>query len=122
MSDGKAITSKNFSLIAFIEVHPSVDTPTDIDSSWYGHLSFKDAPRVTISNTLGEHPSYNRFVQFAPLISSDEGTYYFSVRVRSSDSEYLLPSSFVNDSIDTSPSKCTTYTITLLLHNYENNM
>ena len=82
-----------------------MDTPTDIDSSWYGYLSLEDAPRVTISN---------RSVQFTPLKSFDEGTYSFSARVRSLDSEYLCPSSFVNDSIDISPSKYRTYTITVL--------
>ena len=68
-------------------MNPAVDIRIDLDSSWYGHRSLEDAPRVTISNTLGEHPSYNRSVQFAcpllgvfvngdstaPLISSDGG-------------------------------------------------
>ena len=58
----------------------------------------------------------NRSVQFTPLKSSDEGTYSFSVRVEPLDSKYLCPSSFVNDSIDISPSKCTTYTITVFMH------
>ena len=99
-----------------------MDTPTDIDFSWYGHFSLEDAPRVTISNTSGEYRSFNTSVQFTSLKSSDEGTYSFSAHVRPLDSNYLLPSSFVNDSIDISLSKFTTYTITVLLHKYENNM
>ena len=95
-------------------MHPAVDTPTDIDSSWYGHLSLEDAPRVTISNTLGKHPSYDRSVQFTPLISSDDCTYSFSARVMPLDSEYLCPSSYISDSIDDiSPSKYTAHTTTV---------
>ena len=93
-----------------------MDIPIYIDSSWFGHLSLEDAPRVTILNMSGEHPSSNRSVSFAPLISSDEGTYYFSARVRPLDYEYLCPSSFVDESIDISPSKCKTYTITVFMH------
>ena len=101
ISDNEAMTSKNFSLTALITVHPEVDVPVDIDSSWYGHDSL-NASRVTISN-------YNKssVVKFAPLVSSDECTYFISTRVRALDSEYLCPSSLVNDSINISPSKCT---------------
>ena len=100
--DSKPVISKTFALTAFIKLHPAVDTPTDIDSNWYGHFSLDDAPRVTISNTSGEHLSFNRSVQFTSLKPSDKGTYYFFARVRPLDSNYLLPSSFVNDSINIS--------------------
>ena len=100
----------NFSLTALITIHPEVDVPTDIDLNWYGHDSL-NASRVNISNF-----NKSSVVQFAPLISSDEGTYFFSTRIRALDSEYLCPSSLVNDSIDISPSKCTAYTITLFMH------
>ena len=110
ISDNEAITSKKFSLTALINVHSEVDVPVDIDSSWYGHNSL-NASRVTISNS-----NKSSVVQFTPLISSDEGTYSFSTRVRALDSEYLCPSSLVSDSIDISPSKCIAYTITLFMH------
>ena len=110
MSDNEAVTSKNFSLTALINVHPEMDVPVDIDSSWYGHDSV-NASRVTISNS-----NKSSVVQFTPLISCDEGTYSFSTRVRALDSEYLCPSSLVKDSIDISPSKCIEYTITLFMH------
>ena len=103
-------------------MHPAVDAPIDIDSSWYGHLSLEDAPRVTISNTSGGDPFYKRSVQFAPLNSSDEGTYFISTRVRALDSEYLCQSSYVNESINISPSKCTTRYNGIYKYVHENNM
>ena len=92
-----------------------MDTPIDIDSSWYGHSFVGGGQRVIVSDVKGQNYIYNRPVQFTPLKSSDEGTYFFSVRIRSLYSEYLLSSSFVNDSIDISPSKYTTYTITVFM-------
>ena len=100
ISGNEAVTSKNFSLTALINVHPEVDVPVDIDSNWYGQDSL-NASRVTIINSKS-----SSVVQFAPLISSDEGIYSFSTRVRAIDSKYLCPSSLVTDSIDISPSKC----------------
>ena len=112
ISDNEAITSKNFSLTALINIHPTVDTPIVTNSSWNRENEDIDAaPRVTIINS-----NSSSVVQFAPLISSDGGTYYFSTRVRALDSKYLCPSSLVNDSIDISPSKCTAYTITLFMN------
>ena len=117
ISDTEAVTSKHFSLTAFINLHPSVDTPIHIDSSWYGHLSlFGDGQRVIILDVKGQNSTYNRSVLFVPLISSDEGSYFFSVRVRSCNSQYIFPSSIVIDSINISPSKCTLYTINIFLH------
>ena len=117
ISDTEAVTSKYFPLIAFINLHPSVDTPINIDSSWYGHPSLlDDGQRVIISDMKGQNFTYNRSVLFVPLISSDEGSYFFSARVKPLDSQYIFPSSFVNDSINISPSKCTLYTITIFLH------
>ena len=110
ISDNEAMTSKKFSLTALINVHPEVDVPVDIDMSWYGHDSL-NASRMTILNS-----NKSSVVQFAPLISSDEGTYFFSTRVRALDSKYLCPSSLVNDSIDISPSKYTAYTITVFMN------
>ena len=111
MSGNETVTSKNVFMTALINVHPGVDVPIDIDSSWYGHNSLEDAPRVTKVNS-----NNSSIVQFAPFISSDEGTYFFSTRLRALDSELFCSSSRVIRSIYISPSKCTEYTITVFMH------